>query len=519
MSWWEKEVALLEQRLKNRKEGQPILFETGYGPSGLPHLGTFAEVARTSFVRWAFQQQHPEIPSELIAFSDDMDGLRSVPENLPNKELLTEHLGRPLSQIPDPFGEAESFSAHMIGKLKSFLNDFGFECTFMSSSDCYTSGQFDEGLLLLLQNEEKIKNIVLPTLQPETRKTWSPFLPICESCGRYTTRVTEIHPEEGELSYACELEFGGAAPCGHTARTSIKGGRVKVGWKIDWALRWMMLGIDYEMFGKDLIESADISRKICRALGQMAPVGSFYELFLDEEGRKISKKIGNGISMDEWREYAHDDALLYFLTKPPRKARRIGRALVGQTNDEYIKLLKANEEQTAMKDMLQSCAPNTSRNHQWSWTSGFDFSLLVGLVSALGIDDKSTVVSFLEENETIGLEKEDAVFASELVVSALAYQRQVLADQRKELDVEALSSQERKAISTFTSAIEKADFDDPVGLQNLTYEIGKTHELELRPWFTTLYIALTGNAAGPRLGTLLAMLGREKSLEKLRVIG
>ena len=185
----------------------------------------------------------------------------------------------------------------------------------MSSSDCYSSGQFDEGLLELLKHDEVIKNIVLPTLQPETRKTWSPFLPICASCGRYTTRVTEIHPEEGELSYVCDQVFGGADGCGHEDRTTVTGGKVKVGWKIDWALRWMMLGIDYEMFGKDLIESADISRKICRALKKPAPVGNFYELFLDEEGRKISKKIGNGISMDAWRSFAPDDAILHFLTK------------------------------------------------------------------------------------------------------------------------------------------------------------------------------------------------------------
>ena len=242
MQWWEKEASLVESRLRNRPGDQPVVFETGYGPSGLPHLGTFAEVARTCFVQRAFQAAHPEFATRIIAFSDDMDGLRSVPENLPHQEEIAAHLGRPLSQMPDPFGEAESFSAHMIGKLKEFLQTYGFDCEFLSSSECYNSGRFDEGLLLLLKHVEQIRNIVLPTLQPETRQTWSPFLPICEECGRYTTRVTATLPEEGALEYACDQIFGGAEPCGHSARTPITGGRVKVGWKIDWALRWIVLG-------------------------------------------------------------------------------------------------------------------------------------------------------------------------------------------------------------------------------------------------------------------------------------
>ena len=515
MQWWEKEASLVEPRLRDRPLDQVVLFETGYGPSGLPHLGTFAEVARTCFVQRAFQLAHPELPTRVIAFSDDMDGLRSVPENLPNKELIAEHLGRPLSRIPDPFGEAESFSAHMIGKLKEFLQKYGFDCEFMSSSDCYSSGRFDEGLLLLLKHEERIRNIVLPTLQPETRETWSPFLPICGECGRYTTRVTATHPEEGELNYSCDQVFGGAEPCGHEARVAVTGGQVKVGWKIDWALRWIMLGIDYEMFGKDLIESAAISRKICKAVGYHPPVGSFYELFLDEEGHKISKKIGNGIALGEWLSHAPDDSILQFLTKPPRKARRIGHALVGRTTDEFLQLLRSPEDHSELLAMLAECAPETPRSHRWAFESDVDFSLLVSLVGALGVKDPDIVLEFLKDNESLTIAPADEAFIRELIQFAMNYHREVMAAGATPLDAGSLDATRLQALEDLRTRLGAIAFDDPAELQNLTYEIGKAHELELRPWFGVLYSVLTGNPTGPRLGTLLRMLGQQRSIDRI----
>lgn len=513
MSWWEKEAGLLSSRVKKGKS--PILLETGYGPSGLPHLGTFAEVARTSFVRWAFEKMHPGVECKLIAFSDDMDGLRGVPENIPNKEMITPHLGKPLSRIPDPYGTSESFSGHMIEKLESFLSDYGFEVEFLRSSECYESGRFDEGLLELLRNDETIKNIVLPTLKAETRTTWSPFLPICAECGRYTTRVTEVHPDAGELSYTCDQPFGGAEGCGHSARTPVTGGKVKVGWKVDWALRWMMLGIDYEMFGKDLIESADISRKICRALKKPAPVGNFYELFLDEEGRKISKTVGNGIAMDAWRSFAPDDAILHFLTKQPRKARRIGPEMVGRTTDELFALFKNPEEHEEVISLLKSCAPNIQRSHGWSWKSDVDFSLLVSLVAALGVDDPDSIMGFLKDNAAITLEEDDEAFTRELVHYAVTYHRDFMNAKRIDVDAESLSDVEIQALTTLEKALPDADFSDAQSLQSMTYRVGKDAELNLREWFSLLYTVLTGNPAGPRLGTLLQMIGRDKAGEKL----
>ena len=513
MSWWIKEAELLRPRLKKGKS--PILLETGYGPSGLPHLGTFAEVARTSFVRHALQNLAPDVECRLIAFSDDMDGLRSVPENIPNGESIQEHLGKPLSRIPDPYGTHESFSGHMIDKLATFLDEFGFEVELMRSSECYESGQFDEGLLELLRNDEIIKSIVLPTLQPETRKTWSPFLPICANCGRYTTRVTAIHPEEGELSYTCDQVFGGAKPCGHEDRTPVTGGRVKVGWKIDWALRWMMLGIDYEMFGKDLIESADISRKICRALKRPAPVGNFYELFLDEEGRKISKKIGNGISMDDWRSFAPDDAILFFLTKPPRKARRIGPEMVGRTTDELFGLFRNSDEQAEIVEMLRACTPGTERAHSWSWKSDVDFSLLSSLVGALGVQEPTTVLQFLDDSPGIQIHEDDRAFVHQLIQLAIVYQKEVLQARTIQVQRADLSEEQVSALRALSETLSGMEFGEAQELQSATYRAGKENELDLKSWFKSLYALLTGNASGPRLGTLLAMLGKEKAIEKI----
>jgi lysyl-tRNA synthetase class 1 len=517
--WWHDEAALLTKRLSSRPEGRPLLFETGYGPSGLPHLGTFAEVTRTAFVRWAFRQAHGDVPARIVAFSDDMDGLRSVPENIPNRELIREHLARPLCRVPDPFGKAQSFSGHMIEKLRQFVHAIGVDAEFLASSECYGNGTFDEGLLALLRHDAEVKAIVLPTLKPETRVNWSPFLPICAQCGRYTPIVTAVHADEGKVSYACTGEFGGASGCGHTDTTLVTGGRVKVGWKIDWALRWFTLGVEYEMYGKDLIESADISSKIVRLLGAKPPAGTFYEMFLDEEGKKISKKIGNGVSLDQWRRFAPDDSIIYFLTKPPRKARRIGLELVPRSVDELLDLMKAEAtgEPSEVVRMMRETTAESQRPHDWTWRSDFNFSLLVSLVGALGVQDEDAVFAFLEAAPNVKLHPSDAAFARQLVGYALAYDREVLEPKRRAASLE-LEPAQHAALGELEAKLSEASFADPEALQNLTYEVGKSHDLQLRQWFSVLYQVLTGSPSGPRLGTLLALLGQERSLGKLRAV-
>ncbi|OQY27137.1 MAG: lysine--tRNA ligase [Anaerolineaceae bacterium 4572_5.1] len=295
-SWPFKEASSLQRRFREQPN-QPIILQTGFGPSGLPHIGTFAEVARTTWVRHAFEHL-TGWPAKLVAFSDDMDGLRKVPLNMPEQKMLAENLGKPLCHIPDPFGCCESYSAHNNNKLQEFLDAYGFDYQFQSSQEAYIRGDFDEGLTILLEKVEEVQDIILPTLREDKRADWSPFFPICENCGRiYSTRVTGYHPEEKTIGYVCDKPVGDTPGCGHEGKTSALGGRVKVGWKVDWALRWFSYDVVYEMYGKDLIESAKLSGKITRLMGKQPPNGFFYELFLDEEGRKISKSVGKGLTV------------------------------------------------------------------------------------------------------------------------------------------------------------------------------------------------------------------------------
>ena len=283
-----------------------VLFETGYGPSGLPHIGTFGEVVRTTMVRNAFESLI-ECPTKLITFSDDMDGLRKVPENVPNQKMLSQHLGKPLTAIPDPFNKFESFGHHNNAKLKSFLDEFNFDYMFVSSTDKYKSGEFDKTLKIILENYQRILEIILPTLRAERRSTYSPFLPISESNGQVLqVKIEEYKPNDGTIVYVDPSN-------NKKIETLVTGGKCKLQWKVDWAMRWMALDVDYEMCGKDLLESADLASKICNVIKKESPINLIYEMFLDEKGEKISKSVGNGISVDEWLRYASPESLSLYM--------------------------------------------------------------------------------------------------------------------------------------------------------------------------------------------------------------
>src|SRR5215510_7661076 len=289
-------VARLDKRQASGRPLKEVLFETGYGPSGLPHIGTFGEVARTSWVRQAFHAIS-DVPTRLVAFSDDMDGLRKVPDNVPNQELLKQHLGKPLTEVPDPFGTHPSFGQHNNARLRAFLDAFGFEYEFLSSTDCYKAGRFDQALLTVLERFEAVMKIMLPSLREERAQTYSPFLPICPRTGVVLqVPVTAHDPKAGTISYD-------DPETGERITTPVTGGRCKLQWKPDWAMRWFALGVDYEMAGKDLIDSVKLSSEICRALGGTPPEGFNFELFLDEKGQKISKSKGNGLTIEEWLTY------------------------------------------------------------------------------------------------------------------------------------------------------------------------------------------------------------------------
>jgi lysyl-tRNA synthetase, class I len=268
------------------------LFETGYGPSGLPHIGTFGEVVRTTMVRNAFRAMC-DIPTRLFAFSDDMDGLRKVPDNIPNAELIRPHLGKPLTSVPDPFGTHESFGHHNNARLRAFLDSFGFEYEFQSATECYHSGRFDKTLLRVLDHYDAVINVILPTLGPERRATYSPFLPIDPGTGIVLqVPIVARDVKAGTVTYRDEAT-------GKLVEVPVTGGHCKLQWKADWAMRWVALEVDYEMAGKDLIDSVKLSSQICRVLGGRPPEGFNYELFLDEKGEKISKSKGNGMTVDE----------------------------------------------------------------------------------------------------------------------------------------------------------------------------------------------------------------------------
>jgi lysyl-tRNA synthetase class 1 len=324
---------------------RPVIFETGYGPSGLPHIGTFQEVARTTMVRTAFRALTADAwATELICFSDDMDGLRKVPDNVPNHQMLMEDLHKPLTEVRDPFGEHDSFGRHNNARLRAFLDRFGFDYTFLSSTDCYRSGRFDETLRRALERFDDIQAVMLPTLGPERRATYSPFLPISPSSGK-VLQVPTLERDAARGTIVFEDEDG------TRVETPVTGGRVKLQWKPDWAMRWAALGVDYEMSGKDLIDSVKASSRICKALGGEPPEGFNYELFLDQNGEKISKSKGNGLSMEDWLRYGAPESLAYYVFGSPRSAKRLHFDVIPRAADEYLQQLEAFPKQEPDKQL------------------------------------------------------------------------------------------------------------------------------------------------------------------------
>jgi lysyl-tRNA synthetase class 1 len=384
------------ERLLARYASQPpakgyVLFETGYGPSGLPHIGTFGEVLRTTMVRRAFAEVS-DIPTKLFAFSDDMDGLRKVPTNVPNQELLAKHLHKPLTQVPDPFGEYPSFGEHNNARLRAFLDAYGFAYEFKSATECYKSGMFDATLLKILQHYDTIMNIMLPSLGAERQATYSPFLPICPESGQVLqVPVLEHDAAKGTILYQ--------RADGKTVETPVTGGACKLQWKVDWAMRWVALGVDYEMSGKDLIDSVKLSSKITQALGAKPPENLTYELFLDEQGQKISKSKGNGLSMEEWLSYAPRESLSYYMFQAPQRAKRLYFDVIPKAMDEYLQLLKKYPEQSAVEQ---------KNNPIWHIHGGappradtdISFALLLNLAGACNAEEPSVLWGFIQKYDT-----------------------------------------------------------------------------------------------------------------------
>ncbi|MBW3618386.1 MAG: lysine--tRNA ligase [Proteobacteria bacterium] len=505
-AWPFEEARKLVERVKRTGKTE-VLFETGYGPSGLPHIGTFGEVARTSMVRHAFRVLTDDrIPTRLVAFSDDMDGLRKVPDNVPNQGLLAAHLGRPLTEVPDPFGTHESFAHHNNARLRAFLDRFGFDYEFLSSTDAYRSGMFDDALRRALQRFDEIQAVMLPTLGPDRRATYSPFLPISPTTGRVLQVPTlERNPEDGTIVFEDED--------GTRVETPVTGGRVKLQWKPDWAMRWAALGVDYEMSGKDLIDSVKAASRICRILGAEPPQPYTFELFLDEAGAKISKSKGNGLGMEDWLRYGAPESLAFYMFQNPRAAKSLGYSVVPRAADDYLSNLDAYPAQEPAK-RLDNPVWSVHAGHPPERGSPVSFGLLLNLASVANAADKAVLWRYLARYLP-GATPEREPLLDQLTDYAVRYYTDFVAPTRRR---RAPNAQERAAMADLRARLAAlpSDLSDGETIQNEVYAVGKAHAFDpLRAWFQGLYEVLLGQSQGPRFGSFAAVYGLPETISLL----
>ncbi len=484
-----------------------VVFETGYGPSGLPHLGTFGEVARTTMVRVAFRSLTGDaIPTRLIAFSDDMDGLRKIPPGLPNADQLAEDLDKPLTVVRDPYGTHESFGAHNNARLRAFLDGFGFDYEFASSTDCYRSGRFDATLLTALERFDAIQKIMLPSLGEERRATYSPFLPISPKSGKVLQVPTlERHVDRGTIVFRDED--------GTLTEVPVTGGGVKMQWRPDWAMRWTALEVDYEMSGKDLIDSVRLSNQVCKVLGGTPPSGFHYELFMDENNQKISKTKGNGLTMEEWLRYGAPESLAYYNYQSPKSAKRLFFDVIPKATDEYLQQLdafnKARAEGTNAPG-IDNPAWHVHGGEPPAKGSPLSFSLLLNLVSAADASTKDILWGFIRSYMP-GATPETEPLLDRLAGYAINYYEDFVKPSKK---FRAPDDRERAAMEDLAARFRALPSDaDADTIQNAVFEAGKAAEFEpLRAWFQALYEVLLGQSQGPRFGTFAAIFGLARTV-------
>jgi lysyl-tRNA synthetase class 1 len=498
-----------------------VIFETGYGPSGLPHIGTFGEVARTTMVRHAFRVlTDDKIKTRLIAFSDDMDGLRKVPDNIPNKAMVAEHLGKSLTKVPDPFGTHASFGAHNNARLRAFLDTFGFEYEFLSSTDCYTSGRFDAALLKVLERFDAVMGIMLPSLRAERAQTYSPFLPISPQTGIVLQVPILAHDAKtGTITYE-------DPDSREQVTTPVTGGRCKLQWKPDWAMRWLALGVDYEMAGKDLIDSAKLSGEICRALGGTPPESFIYELFLDEQGQKISKSKGNGLTIDEWLRYASPDSLSLYMYREPKAAKRLYFDVIPRQVDEYQQLLDAYGKQD-LKQRLSNPVWHVHSGQPPTSEIPITFSMLLTLVSSSNAENAEALWGFIGRYRP-GVTPQTHPKLDALVAYAIHYFRDFVLPAKTYREP---SAAERAALIDLRDALAQLPADATAEqIQDVVYEMGRrepfldlTGKIKTRDgkpgvaldWFNMLYQVLLGQEKGPRFGSFVAVYGLRNTVDMI----
>jgi len=503
-AWPFEEARRLIQRLGRIKGGadKTVIFETGYGPSGLPHIGTFGEVARTSMVRHAFEVlTEGRRKTRLICFSDDLDGLRKVPDNVPNGEKLATFIDVPLSRVPDPFSDAyPSFAHHNNARLRSFLDRFGFDYEFFSATEVYASGAMDATLIGMLERYDQVMDVILPTLGPERRATYSPFLPISPATGKVLyVPMLERKPKQGTVVYL-------DPDCGTKVETKVTGGAVKCQWKADWAMRWTALGVDYEMAGKDLIDSVTLSSKICKVLGGTPPEGFNYELFLDQNGEKISKSKGNGLTIEQWLTYASPESLSLFMYQKPKSAKKLFFDVIPRAVDEHLQLLAAYPGQDA-RQRLDNPVWHVHSGMPPAPELGVTFALLLNLAAVSNTEDKAMLWSFLRRYAP-SASPETEPRLDRLAGYAVAYYRDFVKPAKT---YRAATSAEAKAMRALDAALAAAPKGaDSKTLQDLVTETGKANGFTpetLRSWYQALYQVLLGQTEGPRIGPFIALYG------------
>ncbi|WP_432200755.1 lysine--tRNA ligase [Erythrobacter sp. W53] len=498
-----------------KPDGSPILFETGYGPSGLPHIGTFQEVLRTTFVRRAFEALIGARPEDgktrLVAFSDDMDGFRKVPTNLPNQDLLAANLNKPLSRIPDPFEKYESFAAHNNAMLREFLDRFGFEYEFIAASDRYNSGAFDDALKNVLRQNQAILDIMLPTLRAERAATYSPIMPISPSTGHVLQVPVEVvDADAGTIRFTDED--------GTEIEQSALGGMAKLQWKVDFAMRWVALGVDYEMYGKDLTDTGVQSGKIAKVLGGRKPEGLIYELFLDANGEKISKSKGNGLTIEEWLTYGSEESLGFYIFPNPKSAKQLHVGVIPRAVDDYWQFRERLSEQPLDKQLGNPAWHLLRANGGWRAeeapgagdTLPVTFGLLLNLASVLGAE--ATEANLAEYLDSYLDDVKRGPDLDRLISAAVAYTRDYIVPT---LNKRAPEANEAAALSKLDDALAGMAADAPAeDIQTVVYEIGKDETFgfeNLRDWFKALYQTLLGSDQGPRMGSFIALYGVENS--------
>ena len=496
---------ILKERKNSIEKKGKIILQTGYGPSGLPHIGTFGEVARTTMVVNALNNL-TDLPKEIITFSDDMDGLRKIPDNVPKKEVLNRNLHKPLTSVPDPFEKFNSFGEHNNEMLKEFLNKFKFNYNFKSSTQLYKSGFFNSTLKIILEKYQSIMEIILPTLGKERQKTYSPFLPICPDTGVVLEKpILEINKDKSKIIFDND---------GKKLEVSILDGNCKLQWKVDWAMRWYALDVDFEMYGKDLIESAILSTKIIKLLGKNNPTGFVYELFLDEKGEKISKSKGNGITIDQWLEYASPESLSLFMYQNPKRAKKLYQEVVPKAVDEYLDFIEKGKTQNELQLLM---------NPVWHVHNGkvpkekiiMTFSMLLNLVETSNADTKDLLWKFVKKYKKDISENEHPIFDN-LMSYAIKYFKDVIIKNKK---YKKPDKNEKNALRALIKALDTCnDKMTPEEIQTRIYSVGKEngYKENLRDWFKLIYEVVFGDENGPRMGFFISFFGINETKELIK---